>query len=991
MLAGCFVSFACVADQDEAWLLRASVPDDVRPLLAVIVDTSAGTASVVRVPEPYDALRDYGVMLPVEDRCDDERVYWRRGAGPPPDCSTEPGLALAPAAPTEGLQCIAARGPLAKHGFFVASRAAQWRTDGEYWSAPAPGRADAVACRADGTADIEWDRAPLADPYILYTGNFLNYLRSGPAPIDRPLGEYALHALAAALEATAELDVSLIRVDPDGPPGGYVARAPAASAVTVADLEAMAAEPPAGALALTETLEEAAAWLSGGPIRYGTDARADPAANDASAPGRYASPFTHVCRAISLAVLSADTSNAALPSGGPDRREDLPGMQAVAPAGALSPRALADPLWFVNLIARSFQHDAAIPADPQLGAAGIVPFTGDGDTPGAVFGLTAPALRQRWPGNLFRYAFRAPDSPLAPPLLVDRDGELAIDPATGLPRPGTRSAWSDAPDANLLAGGAASRLPPPEARYIHTDVAGDRILDPANRVMPGNAMLDRQMLGLAAADPLSLEDVLAWPASLRTVGDPGRHAPAVVDYPAIGRQIAFAATHDGMLHAFDAESGAEQWAWIPRELLPRLPRLMRNDTTTVRSHGIDGQPVVHRYDPDGDGRIDAAAGEHLWLLFGLGRGGGRYYALDVSSPDDPRRLWSFELPDADVDALADPVVTRLAVSDSGQSAGDWVVLLAGGYDRRFDTAYATGAGRGNALHVVDAATGRRLWSGGGGEDLELRLPGLASVASAPRALDLDGDRYLDRAYVVDVTGQLWRIEFASGRAAAELATGAEIARLGHGPHRFHAAPDVSVARIGAANRLAVATGSGWTVRPRDAALVDRVYVLFDEEEVAADALTESELHDATSGDPLPPTAPGWFFRLERHGTGEKVAGSTVTFDHALHFQTYQPLPALETEPCGPPQAVVRRYALDVRTGLPRASVAESEEEEPDELALSGLPVELRFGFPDRWEETCNGCRPRPFGMAGPQAFDTGYAGDPVKTSWRKLARPAASP
>ena len=170
------------------------------------------------------------------------------------------------------------------------------------------------------------------------------------------------------------------------------------------------------------------------------------------------------------------------------------------------------------------------------------------------------------------------------------------------------------------------------------------------------------------------------------------------------------ATQDGLLQAFDADTGVELWGWMPQELLSRIPGLMRDAPTTARSHGIDGPLVLHRYDPDGNGRIDAASGEHLWLLFALGRGGIRYYALDVARPDDPRLLWSWQLPDAGVLSLAEPVVTRLAIAGSGQSAGEWVVLVAGGYDPRYDVSGASGGGAGAGLHVLDAQSGRPLWS-----------------------------------------------------------------------------------------------------------------------------------------------------------------------------------------------------------------------------------------------------------------------------------------
>ncbi len=401
--------------------------------------------------------------------------------------------------------------------------------------------------------------------------------------------------------------------------------------------------------------------------------------------------------------------------------------------------------------------------------------------------------------------------------------------------------------------------------------------------------------------------------------------------------------------------------------------------------------MLHRHDPNGDGRIDA--GEHLWLLFGLGRGGNRYYTLDISSADDPRLLWSAEVPARNVESRAEPVVTRLAVEGSGQSTDDWVVLLAGGYDPRFDSRESTGPGAGNAIHVLDALTGRLLWSGGGEDANDLHIPGIASLPSSPRAIDFDGDGYLDRAYLADVTGGLWRLDFTNRQAAGELAEARLFARLGTGAHRFYSTPDVSVARIGAENRIAIALGSGRLTRPRDLSDEDRVYAVFDRD-LPGDTrvLTEADLYDATeSGVAMPATAPGWYVRLDNHGPGEKVIGPTATFDHAVRFQTYEPLPGNDSEPCGPPRAALRVYAKDVRSGLTHTTAVDTEEDDAEEIPGSGLPVGLRFGFPDRWQETCPGCRPRPFGVIAGETFDTGYAGDPVRTSWRKLNPPPVSP
>jgi type IV pilus assembly protein PilY1 len=919
----------CHADEDEAWLRRADVPAGTRPLFAVLLDRSAATAQVIDAPAPFDPQFDYGAELEAEVRCESANIYVRRGPGPAPDCRRATTLGA--------LACEAGRAPLAAYGYFVAS--------------------PTLAAECLGNTLRE-----RFDAQVLYSGNFLNYLQSAQPTVGQPLATVLANRLADALLATTGLDVALV--------GGYVALAPVANEIAAARLRALAATPPAGDARLAESLTEVARWLRG------TDG--------------YRSPFDSACRPVSMAVLTAtdmsgDEQALAAELGATDLRDDLPGVQS-APVSWLAQglgHSPSDPLAGPNLVAAAFQHDAAVAAGPQLSAAGFVLPDAASSSPGVILGLTAPRARARWHGNLLRYGLRAPTSPLEPPVLVDRDGEPAIDAGSGLPPPHTRNLWSDAPDANLLAGGAAGRLPPADARRLHSNVAVNRLLDAANALVPGNLRIDRTTVGLGAFDLESLDDVVGWPATERTLGDPGRHAPLVVEDGVDERALVLAATQDGLLHALDAASGVEQWAFLPQELLPRLPELMRDAPTFSRSHGIDGALVLHWHDPDGDGRIDVAAGEHRWLLFGLGRGGSRYYAMDLAQPADPRLLWTYALPDEDVDARAEPVVTRLAISGSGQSPGDWIALLPGGYDTRFDAPDATGTGAGDALLAVDVATGRQLWS----------VDGFTTLPSAPRAIDLDGDGYLDRAYLIDVAGNLWRIDFASGSTAADLASERRIARLGTGAHRFFATPDLSVARIGGEDRLAIAVGSGTLTRPRDASVVDRVYVVFDA--LAGDAegeIDEDGLFDATgTADPLPQGSRGWFVRLESHGTGEKVVGSTVTFDHRLHFQTYQPLPPDATSPCGPPRAVARRYALDVRTALPANTVAESEEDEPEEVAAAGLPPALRFGFDVRWEEPCDGCRPRPFGIAGGATFDSGYSGDPVRTSWRKLVPPPALP
>ena len=118
IIAGLVVAATAQADSDEAWLARANLPGNVQPLLALIVDHSAAATETMAVAAPYDSSIDYGPRVPAEFRCDPARIYWRRGAGPAPNCADQAGIEPAPTDPARGLHCEAARPALARQGFY---------------------------------------------------------------------------------------------------------------------------------------------------------------------------------------------------------------------------------------------------------------------------------------------------------------------------------------------------------------------------------------------------------------------------------------------------------------------------------------------------------------------------------------------------------------------------------------------------------------------------------------------------------------------------------------------------------------------------------------------------------------------------------------------------------------------------------------------------------------------------------------------------------
>ena len=102
-----------------------------------------------------------------------------------------------------------------------------------------------------------------------------------------------------------------------------------------------------------------------------------------------------------------------------------------------------------------------------------------------------------------------------------------------------------------------------------------------------------------------------------------------------------------MIHAFDAETGDEEWAFLPPILIGKLPNIINNalngtvDGTKGGSNaifGVDGSPVVHDVFIKGlslDGSNVIVENDPDWrtiLFVPFGRGGSGFTVLDVTNP-----------------------------------------------------------------------------------------------------------------------------------------------------------------------------------------------------------------------------------------------------------------------------------------------------------------------------------------------------------------------
>ena len=1093
-------------------MLRARVPGDLDAGLVIVLDTSAAAARALATPAPYDPGTDYGARLPVERRCDARRVYWRAGPGPAPDCATAGSVSIEAADTTLGLRCDSARTVLPRTGVFVAARLAQWVSGhaGGVWQAPARDHEGALECRedrgrhgaaggdwyaADGTTswtadagrEIDWDAPPFGDVYLLYSGNYLNYLRAGPAAPGSSFDEIVPLRFEAALQSTAALEVTLLRLSHDGGPddaagqgGMVIAPWSGAGTGTAAGAARAALAAAAGAAPLAEATVEALRVASGAAVDFGLESHAAPAeplpshpsSRDPVDPGRYRDPYPHACRPLSVAVVAAGpgsadagaaTHAASLPGLAgldcgltclpalamrlpqTDLRPDLPDPQrpqliVASPAAeraALAPAArVAGSHWIdlgradalFELVAAALQHDAALLPAVALTPPALLPRDALSHEAAAFVGLTRPEARLQPQGNLRRYGFAATAASDGLPELTGRGGEAVVSASTPALTPDGWSLWSAAPDGtDPLAGGAAALLPAPALRHLYSDLDGDDLGAPGNRVEPGNARLTAQALGLATADGVARERLL-WALLGRDVDDtdadgdreealqslaaPRDELPRVIRYDGEDVRVLFF-TRSGRLHMIDAATGTERWSFLPAPLLVRAATLDANPPAVNPAEYLGAEARLHRFDANGDGRIRRGDGDHVWLLFGL-RDTPVHYALDLTEPDAPRRLWrrgAAELPGL-TDARTRAAIARLGIADADQNRGHWVVLLTSGHDPLLAGPVPQPDRRAPHLYLLDAASGELLWhaAGDGTGDPDLRIAGFDNgLAAAPRLVDLDGDGQLDRAYAVDVIGRVWRLDFTARATRAALGRASLFATLGASDVtareaaalRFHQEPDVARITGGPAGAyLAVSLGSGNPARPRGLEATDRFYSLRDpavlpQSPAATGPLAERDLVDVTTGSTVGADAHGWLLRLDAHGDGEKTAAAARTLDHRVLFTTWQPAAADPGRPCHPATGRARFYDLALGNGAPRHFVRDGTPEPAGDIALTladphwpgRVQVALAGGSPE-----CDhaGCRQPALGLVGGEAVPLLLDTTPRRVTWRDLGIDAAT-
>lgn len=559
-----------------------------------------------------------------------------------------------------------------------------------------------------------------------------------------------------------------------------------------------------------------------------------------------------------------------------------------------------------------------------------------------------PSSRTHWPGNLKRFRVNATTGEI-----VDANGNPAIDAATGSFSPTARDFWSSTLDGDdVEAGGAAQVLPAPTARVVYTyQGMSSALTHPTNRVSLANALIDDEVLHTGAAGGPTRDDVIEFITGVdvpdtdqdndltearNQLGDTLHSQPVAMVYgPGLREGLVFSATNDGVLHAFDLETGVEHWSFIPPEFLDDQTQLFEDDATAMKHYGIDGDLALQIV-ADNDATIEP--GEKVYLFFGMRRGGDFYYALDVSNPSAPSLLWRLDgttLPGLG-QSWSTPVPTRIDVAGAAQNPDKLALVIGGGYEPDQDNPEASTDLIGNSIYIVDSVTGALLWHGGKtGTHKRFDSVGRSmdySIPSDVRVIDLDGNGFADRMYVGDMGGQVWRFDIANGETATNLVTGGVIAQLGAAPsadpdladtRRFYYAPDVAIVNSRGYDFLHIGIGSGSRGNPLGTHVEDRFYALRDygfgrKTQAQFDSLAiidnDSLTPITSTNTPVPQgDSAGWRFDLAG-GPGEKVLAEARTFNNEVIFTTFRP--GSSGLGCTPAVGTNRVYRMSVFNAAP---------------------------------------------------------------------------
>ncbi|WP_224743858.1 MULTISPECIES: PilC/PilY family type IV pilus protein [Lysobacter] len=376
--------------------------------------------------------------------------------------------------------------------------------------------------------------------------------------------------------------------------------------------------------------------------------------------------------------------------------------------------------------------------------------------------------------------------------------------------------------------------------------------------------------GLAVVTGPDNRDYLAGSSALETrnggklrdrdtlLGDIANSSPMYVR----DTETLFVGANDGMLHAFDALTGAERFAYVPRGInWTQLANL--SDPQYGHHYFVDGPVVVST-------RVQTP--NKNYLVGALGRGGKGVFGLDVTAPGSFAKqqiLW---------DNTGDYAPTNM-----GQVLGDPLVVTLNGGKKGVIVSNGINSSTGTAsLFILDIADGTVI------KELNTGVTGDNGL-SAPRGADIDGNGTVDFVYAGDLKGNLWKFDLNGAESEWKIANGgaAMFAAKDSGGKAQPITAGVALARNPADGKIWVLFGTGSFMTTADMTNTDiqSMYGVIDEGIVSRGDLAKRNITVETTKDgrnvrAFDPNRPaleggkkGWVIDLDKPTAGERIVSN----------------------------------------------------------------------------------------------------------------------
>lgn len=255
------------------------------------------------------------------------------------------------------------------------------------------------------------------------------------------------------------------------------------------------------------------------------------------------------------------------------------------------------------------------------------------------------------------------------------------------------------------------------------------------------------------------------------IGPPNRNYPDDLessDYSAFKATYAnrddviYVGANDGMLHAFNADTGSEIMAYVPG---------VRGITENIAE--LTQESYTHKYYVDGPVTVADVFINGSWrtvLVGGLGKGGQGIYALDVTDPSsfseaNANNIFMFEFTDEDDDDMG---YSYSPIHIVKMNNGKWAAVFANGYNNRENDGERSNQGKAT-LFIVFLDHSGDSWREGT-DYIKItagpRNPSISNGMSGAYPVDIDADYQVDYIYGGDLHGNIWKFDVTSSNTSS---------------------------------------------------------------------------------------------------------------------------------------------------------------------------------------------------------------------------------